>query len=183
VNLNNPKKQIVFDSTRGVYKWSRMWNHFQRNFFVDRNTKLRRDKQIEDFVRLNGYERPWVLKDCDVLAELEPIQVEELAAADIAVITDQRFSRYPCPIIIEKIQDIVEQCPALYLCLNRNYINIDNSYHDATLSDNFNRAITQWLQKNLPYDVVDLSLDYDDFGNAFTWVIPDRHYFIRRNIS
>jgi hypothetical protein len=183
VNLKNPKKQVIVDPTHALYKWSKIFNRLQRQFFVDPVMKLRREKQIEDFVFLNGYQRPWILADTDVLSSLKPRQTENLQDADIAIMLDQKFSRYPCPVIIEKIIEIVEQCPALYLCLNRHYINIDNSYHDQELDDNFNRAITQWLQKNLPFEVLDLGLDYVDYGHAFTWAIPDRHYLIRRKGS
>ena len=83
--------------------------------------------------------------------------------------------------MIELIKKQLDKCPNLYLCLNRHYVNIDNSYHDTTLDKNFTVAITQWLKKNLPgYDIVDLSLDYVDYGRHFTWAVPDRHYFIRK---
>lgn len=179
MNLDSAKKQVVIDPTHGLYKWARIFNRLQRRFFVDEVTKLRREKQIEDFVTLNGYQRVWILNDTDVLGAIYDRRAEQIQDADIAVVTDQKFSRYPCPVMIEKIRDIMAQCPVLYLCLNRHYINIDNSYHDVTLDDNFNRAITQWLQKNLSYEVIDLGLDYLDYGHAFTWAIPDRHYLIR----
>lgn len=180
MNLANATKQVIVDPTHGLYKWSRIFNRVQRRFFVDTKTKLRREKQIEDFVKLNGYQHPWLTIDTDVLEALKPIAVDHIQSADIAIITDQKFSRYPCVAMIEQIQAVVEQCPTLYLCLNRHYVNIDNSYHDPDLDDNFNRAIAQWLQKNLPYEVLDLSLDYMDYGHAFTWAVPDRHYLIRK---
>lgn len=180
MDLANSTKQVIVDPTHGLYKWSRIFNRLQRQFFVDDNIKLRREKQIEDFVKLNGYQRPWLNIDTDVLASLKPIAVHNIQSADIAIITDQKFSRYPCLVMIEKIQAMVKECSTLYLCLNRHYVNIDNSYHDPNLDDNFNRSIVQWLQKNLPYEVLDLSLDYMDYGHAFTWAVPDRHYLIRK---
>jgi hypothetical protein len=179
MNLHNPRKQVIVDPTHALYKWSRIFNRLQRQFFVDPVTKLRREKQIEDFVRLNGYSRPWIMIDTDVLSSLRDICVATPQEADILIITDQKFSRYPCPAMIKKIQQLVDQCPTMYLCLNRHYVNIDNSYHDPDLDDNFTRAIPQWLDKNLPYEVLDLSLDYMDYGHAFTWAVPDRHYLIR----
>lgn len=180
INLSNPTKPVQIDPTHALYKWSRIFNRVQRRVFQDQPNQLRREKQIEDFVRLNGYQRPWLQTDTDVLAALAPMAVDLPRDADIAVITDQKFSRYPCPQIIQKICQVLEQCPTLYLCLNRHYINIDNSFHDADLDANFNLAITQWLKKNLPFSVTDLSLDYQDYGHAFTWAIPDRHYVIER---
>jgi hypothetical protein len=179
MNLSAPKKQIIIEPTHGLYKWSRIFNRLQRQFFIDPVTNLRREKQIEDFVNLNGYQQFWIMHDTDVLSALRNRQVTDILDADIVIITDQKFSRYPCPAMITKIQEIVQQCPTLYLCLNRHYVNIDNSFHDRDLDDNFNKAITQWLQKNLPYEVLDLGLDYMDYGHAFTWAVPDRHYLIR----
>ncbi len=179
-NLDRPTKPIQIDPTHALYKWSRIFNRVQRRVFQDQPNQLRREKQIVDFVRLNGYQRPWLQTDTDVLQALVPMAVHDVHDADIAVITDQKFSRYPCPVILQKITQLMSQCPVLYLCLNRHYINIDNSFHDVDLDANFNRAITQWLKKNLPFSVTDLALDYQDYGHAFTWAIPDRHYLIQR---
>ena len=173
------QKKVVLDPTRGLYRWSRIFNSLQRRFFVE-PVKLRREKQIEDFVRLNGHERVWFQTDTDVFDSIRDRAVQSPREADIAVITDQRFSRYPCPGIISAIKKIVEQCPRVYICLNRHYINLDDSWHDASLPDDFNQAITVWLKRELPYSVTDLSLDYRDYGHAFTWAIPDRHYLICR---
>lgn len=150
------------------------------NFF-EGETKLRREKQIEDFVYLNQFNKVKLIVDTDVLSSLKNKSVDNIGDSDIVIITDQKFSRYPCPEIIEKIDNILEQTDNLYLCLNRHYINIDNSYHDDTLDDNFNLAITQWLIKSLPHlKIIDMSLDYLDRGDYFTWAIPDRHYYITR---
>ena len=178
MNFSTPQRQIIVQPTRALYKWSRIFNRLQRNFFAE-PVELRRERQIRDFITLNGYQRVRFKTDTDVFGDCA--RVQHSAEADLVVITDQKFSRYPCPIIIEKIQWHLDQCPALYLCLNRHYINIDNSYHDATLDSKYTVAITQWLKKNLPSaDVVDLSLDFEDYGRSFTWAVPDRHYFIRR---
>ena len=79
----------------------------------------------------------------------------------------------------DNVKNLLDRCP-LYLCLNRCYVNIDDSYHDTTLDSNFTLAITQLLKKSLDADITDLSLNYVDYGNAFTWAVPDRHYFIRK---
>jgi hypothetical protein len=144
---------------------------------------LRREKQIEDFIYLNGFRNIRIIKDTDVLSDLNPgIRiVNRSCEADLVVITDQKFSRFPCPALIERIEYYLSQCPKLYVCLNRHYINLDNSYIDTTLDDNFNLAITQWLKQKLNARVTDLSLDYLDIGQTFTWAIPDRHYYIEAN--
>ena len=171
------QKKIIVEEPRDLYRWAKLWNRKQRDFFVD-DVMLRREKQIQDFIRLNGFSRVRFKLDTDVFVD-HP-RVDHSEDADLVVITDQKFSRFPCDILIEKIREQLEKCPNLYLCLNRHYINIDGTYHDDSLDDNFNRAITQWLQRSLSgIDIVDLSLDYLDCGDYFTWALPDRHYYIR----
>jgi hypothetical protein len=169
-------KNLIVQPTEGLYKWSKIFNRLQRNFFEE-EYDLRRERQIHDFLLLNDYENVHYIKDTDVFKNSKTVPIDQ---ADILVITDQKFSRYPCPIIIQNIQNYIKKCP-LYVCLNRHYINIDNSYHDHTLNSNFPIAITQWLKKSLNATVIDLSLNYIDYGNAFTWAIPDRHYYICQN--
>jgi len=165
-----------------LYGWHRHYGNLQKRYFK-KNYQIRRERQIEDFLNLNGFERIKVEKDNYILKSIEHKQVEHLEDADCLVITDQKFSRYPCPAIIHNIKDRLANCPRMYLCLNRYYINIDNSFHDSDLADNPNLSITQWLKKSLVgYRVIDMSLDYDDDGRWFTWVIPDRHYFIEKTI-
>jgi len=172
---------IIVQESKNLYKWARVFNRLQRNFFTE-EIKLRREKQIEDFVLLNEFDKITLVTDTDVLTSIKKYEVDANVDSDLVIITDQKFSRYPCPAMIEKINWYLERCPCLYLCLNRHYVNIDNSYHDYTLDSNFNLAITQWLKKSLGNSsVIDLSIDYLDCGHAFTWAIPDRHYFIKRH--
>lgn len=181
MNLSDAKKEIIVENPRGLYKWSRIFNRLQRNFFVDSTNKLRREKQIEDFISLNGFQKVRFKIDTDLFKDFQITCVDKSQEAELVVITDQKFSRFPCPVMIELIKKQLDKCPNLYLCLNRHYINIDNSYHDSTLDPKFTVAITQWLKKSLPgYDIIDLSLDYIDYGRHFTWAIPDRHYFVRK---
>lgn len=168
-------KTIVVDPATGLYKWAKIFNRLQRSFFQE-HYQLRREKQINDFIRLNGYYYVHYIKDTDIFLDKVSCDLDQ---AEIIVITDQKFSRYNCPTIIEHIKQYLNHAQ-LYLCLNRHYINIDNTYHDLELSLDFTLAITQWLKKSLQADVIDLSLDYTDYGNAFTWAIPDRHYLIRK---
>ena len=162
-----------------LYKWNSNYFKLQQSFFVEPFTLLR-EKQIKDFVELNQFDRVCLIKDTDIFQNgLGKQLVSDYASADLTVITDQRFARVPCPAIIEHCLEILQHCP-LYLCLNRHYINIDNSYHDDTLSDDFEVAITQWLTKNLKgHRVIDLSFRWDDRGDYLSWSVPDRHYFIQ----
>ena len=181
MQLKDPNKKIIIDPSRPLYKWSKGFNHIQKNFFNE-DVTLRREKQIEDFIVLNEFKRIKFKIDTDIFNKLTDIErVNTSGEADLVVITDQKFSRYPCPALIEKIQEQLDKCPNLYLCLNRRYINIDNSYQDTSLSENFSLAVTQWLRKALPkLDIIDMSLDVEDYGNQFTWAVADRHYYIRK---
>ncbi len=174
--------QFILDKTvdviapQNLYKWARVWGKIQRNYYKQ-PVCLRREKQIEDFVRLNDFSRPYIVKDTDILHQLT--SVESPTQADIVIVTDQKFSRLPCNALIEATLALLAQCPRMYLCLNRHYINIDNSYQDTELDQHFPLAITQWLKKGLPGTrVVDMSLDVLDSGDWFTWVVPDRMYYI-----
>ena len=175
------RKNLLVEPPRGLYHWSKIFNRLQRDLFVE-PTKLRREKQIEDFICLNGYQKVRFKIDTDLFSDLKGVtRCDKSQDADLVVITDQKFSRYPCTVMIEKIKQQLDKCPNLYLCLNRHYINIDNSYHDTTLDNKFTVAIAQWIRNHLPdYDVLDLSLDYLDYGQSFTWAVPDRHLFIRK---
>ena len=182
MDLNKTTKKVTLQGYTNLYKWAKVYNSLQMKFFTE-PVKMRRVKQIEDFVLLNEFEKVKLVIDTDVLDNLKRTKtcVDSFSEADIVIITDQKFSRYPCPELIKQIEKILVESKSLYLCLNRNYINIDNSYIDPTLSDNFCLAITQWLRKSLPdYNIVDMSLDYVEYGDYFTWAIPDRHYFITK---
>lgn len=178
--LETATKTIKIETTQNLYKWAKFWNKIQKSYFVE-DIKLRREQQIEDFILLNGFDRVRFKKDTDVFVNFNPTQIVESSTdADIVVITDQKFSRYPCRVLLEKIREQISKCPNLYLCLNRHYINIDDTYCDPMLSRNFGRAVTEWLQQGLPeLEIIDLSQDYTDCGHSFTWVIPDKHYYIK----
>jgi hypothetical protein len=169
-------KNLVLVSTEDLYKWASVWGSLQRNYYKF-PVQLRREKQIKDFILLNEFKNIYLERDTDVLESIMGVPNPE--EADLIVITDQKFSRRPCHGIVERINILMAQCPRMFICLNRHYINIDNTYHDNTLSEHYTLAVTQWLKKSLPNcTVIDMSLDYADTGDHFTWVIPDRMYYI-----
>ncbi len=172
LNFDNVSKANI----SSLYKWHKTYGSIQKKYFKQ-EYKIRREKQIEDFVFLNDFKKIKVIKDNFILHKLQNLETNK--NPELTIITDQKFSRYPCKELIKQIKKILNNDSKIYLCLNRYYINIDNSFHDNTLDDNPNLAITQWLKKSLPNNnIIDLSLDYDDNGSWFTWVIPDRHFFI-----
>jgi hypothetical protein len=165
-------------SPQNLYKWAKAWGKIQKNFYPE-PVYLRREKQIEDFVLLNEFKSLYIEKDTDILRNF--ISVGSPADADLIIITDQKFSRLPCYALIDRIESLLDQCSKMFLCLNRHYINIDSAYIDQSLSDHYPLAVTQWLKKNLPnVELLDFSLDVIDRGDWFTWVVPDRMYYIER---
>jgi len=174
-------KEVDVIESANLYKWAKVWGKVQKNYYP-KIVMLRREKQIEDFVLLNEFQSLYIVKDTDILQKLNSVDTPE--QADLVIITDQKFSRLPCPAMINNIQELLLRCPRMYLCLNRHYVNIDNTFCDSTLSDHYPLAITQWLKKNLVSSrITDLSLDYLDCGDYFTWVVPDRMYYIENATS
>lgn len=170
-------KSVDVISPTNLYKWAKTWGKVQKNYYPY-PVYLRREKQIEDFVALNEFKNLYIKRDTDILKDLRTVDTP--ANADLMIIADQAFARLPCTAIIEQVDQLLTQCPNMILCLNRHYINIDNSYHDSLLSEHYPLAITQWLKQNLSSaKILDLSLDYLDCGDWFTWVVPDRIYYIQ----
>jgi hypothetical protein len=172
-------KNILIESTKPLYKWAKVYGGLQKKFFIE-NIEYRREKQIESFILLNEFDSVDFITDTDILHNAKK-KYSNRPDPQLLVITDLKFSRYPCKIIIEKIKEYSKIYSALYICLNKCYINIDNSFHDISLDSNYNLAITQWLKKFLKdYNIIDLSLDTIEDGQSFTWVIPDRHFLITK---
>ena len=171
--FNNPSKHLVVDPTRFLYKWNRSYGAYQKKYFKE-PVIFRREKAIEDFIKLNEFKKVKFDLETDILHDAKK-EFGVSSKQELTVIASQKFSRYPCPTIIDKINQSLDECPRLYLCLTRWYVNIDNSYIDPTLDDNFLLAITQWLKRSLSdAHVIDLGLDQQEDGRFFTWVIPDR---------
>ena len=170
-------KNIVVADGQAVYKWHYNYKGVQLTYFGP-DVGLRREKQIIDFIQLNQLGPVYVIKDNITFDELPSI-TDTLANARTVLITDQKFSRLPCPEIIRQLNNYISQGFNVLVCLNRTYINIDNSYHDSTLSDNYQSAIMEWIVKNIQGTITNLSLEYFENGAYFTWVIPDQIFFIR----
>ena len=176
-NLHSPEHPILVEPTRFLYKWNKTYGGLQRKYFEEK-VVYRKEKQIEDFIKLNEFNKVKFYIETDILGNARH-KYSVSSGQDLTVIANQGFSRYPCPEILRQIRLELIECPKVYLCLTRWYINIDNSYKDETLSDNFVCAITQWLRRGLPeVNVLDLGLDRQENGNFFTWVVPDRHFYL-----
>lgn len=174
-------KTVDVVSHTNLYKWANVWGSIQKKYYTI-PIQYRREKQLLDFVYLNEFKKLYIEKDTDILQQLQSASAPD--GCDLVIITDQKFSRLPCCGIVEKIKQLLQQCPQLLICLNRHYINIDNQYCNSRLDSNINLAIAQWLTRNLPEQtVLDLSLDYVDHGDYYTWVVPDRIYYIKHAVS
>lgn len=161
-----------------LYKWAKNFKRIQDRFY-NKEYKLRRLQQIEDFVRLNGYKSAYHIEETILDMEIEGVRwASSSEDAEITVVTHQGYSRLPLKGIIDQIKRWMSHGD-VYLCLNRHYLNIDNQKLEMELSDDYQIAITQWLKSELETTVIDLSRNYVDYGKSFTWSVPDRHFFIK----
>ena len=172
------KKNIEVIASKNAYKWAKNFKRIQDRFY-DGKYKLRRLQQIEDFVKLNGFTNVYHIEE--VLLDLDITTVDDISTNDLILVTHQGYGRYPLTGIIEQIQNWLMYSNHLYFCINRHYINIDNQKLDYQVPDDFQQAITYWLQQELSNCVVvDMSRNYIDVGRHFTWSCPDRHFYIRK---
>ena len=172
-------KEIKVVQPSSLYTWAKNFKRIQDRFY-NSQYKLRRIQQIEDFIQLNNFHKVYhiqdVLLDFDISKDMFTDDIQD---SDLILVTHQGYSRYPCTGIIEQINKWLSACPKIYLCLNRHYLNIDNQQIDMQLPSDYQQAITSWLQQSLSNQVVvDLSRNYIDFMQNFTWSVPDRHYYI-----
>ena len=171
-------KKIEVIQPGDAYKWAKSFKRIQDRFY-EKQYKLRRLQQIEDFVRLNNFSRVFHIEE--VILDLCINTVDDITQSDLILVTHQGYGRYPLNGLISKIKSWLLNCDHLYLCLNRHYININNQKLPYDVPVDFLQAITYWLQKELATCVVvDLSRDYIDTGHTFTWSCPDRHFYIRK---
>jgi hypothetical protein len=177
INFASPQKPVQIEPSRFLYRWQKIYGGLQKKYFEEQ-VIYRREQQIKDFIVLNDFRNVKFYVETDILKSIIAERGVE-NNQDLTVIACQSFSRYPCVEIIAQIKKRLEQCPRLYLCLTRWYVNIDNSYHDTSLDSNFVIAISQWLRQSLPNaKVLDLGLNNQENGEFFSWVVPDRHYYI-----
>lgn len=170
-----PKNKIIVD--HNLYKWHRNWGELQKKFFSETH-KLHEQTKIENFVKANGFEKVYHIKDNHL--HFDFTTTETIAQADLILVTDQRFGRYRCKDIITKINELMSNCPHLFLCLNRHYLNITGTEIDTTLPDDYEQAIETWLMKNLDFSVKNYSERFVDDGGYYTWVIPDQKFHITK---
>ena len=179
--MSDTEKKINVVKPHALYKWAKNFKRIQDKFY-GKKFKLRRIQQVEDFINLNNFKKIHHIEEVYLDLQLEAQAVNHAEDSELTLVTHQGYSRLPCDGIIEQIRQWTSACPNLYLCLNRHYININNAKIQMSLPENFQNAITRWLQNSLTdHKVIDLSKNYVDYGQNFTWSLPDRHYFICKN--
>jgi hypothetical protein len=171
-------KKLVVDNGQRVYNWHKNYKQVQLNFFGN-NVGLRREKSINDFLAFNAPKPVYVIKDNQTFTDVNFETTDVYDYAKTVLITDQKFSRLPCKEIIRQLNQHLLYRNVL-VCLNRTYINIDNSYQDVSLSNDYQTAIQEWLTKHINGHVLNLSQRYFENGSYFTWVVPDQIFWITR---
>lgn len=159
------------------------WDKMQLRYFAD-DCKIRREKNIEDFILTNGFSKIHVIKDNSILdnfIQQNQIQLVSATEAECVIITHQQFSRLDVEQMLEKLNDLFNACPIIYFCLNKYYLNANEHARYPDLVDNYDVAIIQWLTTSIPGSiVVNLTETFVEDGSCFTWVVPSSEILICR---
>lgn len=166
------------------HKWMHpTWDKIQLRYFKE-DCKIRREKNIEDFIITNGIKKIHLIKDNLILENfLKKNNIETVPAShsELVVITSQQFSRLHPGIMIKKLTDLVNNTPIVYFCLNKYYLNSIESVCNKDLDDNYDAAVVQWLKQQIPNtNIVNLTETFIEDGSCFTWVVPSSEILICR---
>jgi hypothetical protein len=161
-----------------LYKWTKNFANLQSKFY-NKKYKLKRIHDIETFINKKGYKNVFHVQETRL--DIDIPLCDTIDICDLVLVTHQGYSRMSCRGIIEQIKNWTSHGRHLYFCLNRHYLNIDNSKIDIDLPQDYQSAIVTWLKSSLEnYKVEELSDRYIDRGKHFTWSIPDKHFLICR---
>lgn len=160
------------------------WGRIQVRLFQE-DCKIRREKNLEDYIINNGVDKVYVLKDNKILDSFFEDQKIEIVtsptSAELIIITDQRFSRLTAKNMLEQLNALLDQCPRIYFCLNRYYLNAAETTVDPALPENYDTAIVHWFEKHLTNAIVlNRSEIFPEDGSCFTWVVPSCELLICR---
>lgn len=64
-DFENLDKKLIIVKSESLYKWARSFKRVQERFYL-RPSKLKREKQIEDFLYLNQFKNVFFITDTDV---------------------------------------------------------------------------------------------------------------------
>jgi len=159
------------------------WNRIQLRYFGG-DCKIRREKNLEDFIITNGIKKIHLIKDNSILDQFlytHGIERVEPAQADAVIITNQQFSRLDVSVMLEKLNRLLSQCDLIYFCLNKYYLNANESELDSMLPEQYDAAIPRWLSKHIPNArIINLTNTFSEDGSWFTWVVPSSEILICR---
>ena len=94
-------KKIKVVKTESLYKWAKNFKRIQERFYEE-PIKLKRIKNIEDFITLNNYRKVYFIGEVELDLDINKDWfAEDITDCDLILITDQKFSRLPCDAIIE----------------------------------------------------------------------------------
>lgn len=167
------KNKIIID--KSLYKWHKNWGRIQKRFTTDPHELYEKIK-IEKFIEKNQFKKIFHIKDNYIDFKFDTVQ--NIKDADLVLITDQKFSRSTCKQIISNLKTLLQSCPAIFVCLNRHYLNITGTEIDESLPDDYESAIQEWLEKSLGLQIINHSERFIDDGSYYTWVIPDQKFYI-----
>lgn len=174
ITITNSMKSIDYSGYKGAWKHYN-WQKIQLRYFGP-GCKIIREKNIEDYIVNNGITKVHLISDNTVLADFidsKRIELTDSVAAELVVITSQRFSRLDVSVMIEKLNGLLNVCPRIYLALNRYYLNANESFVDSALPEHYDTAIVKWLSDNLSDTIViNRSEIFKEDGSCFTWVVP-----------
>ena len=157
------------------------WGKIQLRYFKE-DCKIRREKNLEDYILTNGIKKIHLIKDNNILDEFlvaNRIELVDPEFADLVIITSQQFSRLDVTVMIEKLNQLLAKCPTIYFCLNKYYLNANESVCDKELTENYDPAIVEWLLKNIPGSIIiNLTETFVEDGSCFTWVVPSSEILI-----
>jgi hypothetical protein len=144
-------------------------------YFVE-DCKIRREKNIEDYIINNGVSRVHVIKDNLILDDFfatHGTQLVDPEQAELIIITDQGFSRLSANNMLADLNRLLDKCPRIYFALNRYYLNANEDVKDTALPEHYDHAIVEWFTKNLNNAIVlNRSEIFVEDGSCFTWVVP-----------
>lgn len=159
------------------------WNRIQLRWFSEPCIS-RREKNLEDFIITNGLQSVHLIKDNNILDQfLDDNNVKQVPPhlAEAVIITSQQFSRFDVAVMLDKLRDLLAQCSLIYFCMNKYYLNANESIQDQDLPENFDAALVCWLRKHLPgANIVNITSTFVEDGSWFTWVVPTSEILICR---
>jgi hypothetical protein len=173
---------VIFKSWPHTWRHPK-WNRIQLRYFGS-DYKIRREKTLEDFLITNGIKKIHLIKDnsiLDTFLQENKIEQVEPAEADVVIITNQQFSRLDVSVMLQKLNRLLSECDLIYFCLNKYYLNANESEIDSMLPEEYDAAIPQWLSKHIPNArIINLTSTFIEDGSWFTWVIPSSEILICR---